>query len=145
MIIELLYQDKFKFNFEEDLFNKYSERLKNISKQSIVHFTQRRVSEKKMLDEIDKKKSSTYIIILEENGKNLNTEQFKDIIFNSSAKKIIFLIGGTSGFKKNVLEKADLKISLSKMTLTHSFAAILLSEQIYRSVTIKIGHPYHRE
>ena len=90
MIIELLYQDKFKFNFEEDLFNKYSERLENISKQSIVHFTQRRVSEKKMLDEIDKKKSSTYIIILEENGKNLNTEQFKDIIFNSSAKKIIF-------------------------------------------------------
>ena len=145
MIIELLYQDKFKFNFEEDLFNKYSERLENISKQSIVHFTQRRVSEKKMLDEIDKKKSSTYIIILEENGKNLSTEQFKDIIFNSSAKKIIFLIGGTNGFKKNVLEKADLTISLSKMTLTHSFAAILLSEQIYRSVTIKIGHPYHRE
>jgi 23S rRNA (pseudouridine1915-N3)-methyltransferase len=145
VIIELLYQDKFKFNFEEDLFNKYSERLENISKQSIVHFTQRRVSEKKMLDEIDKKKSSTYIIILEENGKNLNTEQFKDIIFNSYAKKIIFLIGGTNGFKKNVLEKADLTISLSKMTLTHSFAAILLSEQIYRSVTIKIGHPYHRE
>ena len=145
MIIELLYQDKFKFKFEEDIFNKYSERLENISKQSIVHFTQRRVSEKKMLDEIDKKKSSTYIIILEENGKNLNTEQFKDIIFNSYAKKIIFLIGGTNGFKKNVLEKADLTISLSKMTLTHSFAAILLSEQIYRSVTIKIGHPYHRE
>ena len=145
MIIELLYQDKFKFNFEEDLFNKYSERLENISKQSIVHFTQRKVSEKKMLDEIDKKKSSTYIVILEENGKNLNTEQFKDIIFNSSAKKIIFLIGGTNGFKKNVLEKADLTISLSRMTLTHSFAAILLSEQIYRSVTIKIGHPYHRE
>ncbi len=145
MIIELLYQDKFKFKFEEDLFNKYTERLENISKQSIVHFTQRRVSEKKMLDEIDKKKSSTYIIILEENGKNLNTEQFKDIIFNSSAKKIIFLIGGTNGFKKNVLEKADITISLSNMTLTHSFAAILLSEQIYRSVTIKIGHPYHRE
>jgi len=145
VIIELLYQDKFKFKFEEDLFNKYSERLENISKQSIVHFTQRRVSEKKMLDEIDKKKSSTYIIILEENGKNLNTDQFKDIIFNSSAKKIIFLIGGTNGFKKNVLEKADLTISLSKMTLTHSFAAIILSEQIYRSVTIKIGHPYHRE
>ena len=145
MIIEFLYQDKFKFNFEKDLFNKYSERLENISKQSIVHFTQRRVSEKKMLDEIDKKKSNTYIIILEENGKNLSTEQFKDIIFNSSAKKIIFLIGGTNGFKKNVLEKADLTISLSKMTLTHSFAAILLSEQIYRSVTIKIGHPYHRE
>ena len=145
MIIELLYQDKFKFNFEKDLFSKYNERLKKISKQSIIHFTQKRVSEKKMLEEVDKKNNNTCIFILEEKGKNLSTEQFKDLIFNSSAKKIIFLIGGTNGFKKSILEKADLTISLSKMTLTHSFAAIILSEQIYRSVTIKIGHPYHRE
>ena len=145
MIIELLYQDKFKFSFEKDLFNKYNERLENLSKQSIVHFTQKRVSEKKMIEELDKKNNNTYIIILEEKGENLNTEQFKDIIFNSSAKKIIFLIGGTNGFQKNVLEKADLTISLSKMTLTHSFAAIILSEQIYRSATMKLGHPYHRK
>lgn len=145
MIIELLYQDKFKFSFEKDLFNKYNERLENLSKQSIVHFTQKRVSEKKMIEELDKKNNNTYIIILEEKGENLNTEQFKDLIFNSSSKKIIFLIGGTNGFQKNVLEKADLTISLSKMTLTHSFAAIILSEQIYRSATMKLGHPYHRK
>ncbi len=145
MIIELLYQDKFKFSFEKDLFNKYSERLENLSKQSIVHFTQKRVSEKKMIEELDKKNNNTYIIILEEKGENLNTEQFKDLIFSSSSKKIIFLIGGTNGFQKNVLEKADLTISLSKMTLTHSFAAIILSEQIYRSATMKLGHPYHRK
>ena len=145
MIIELLYQDKFKFNFEKDLFNKYNERLENLSKQSVVHFTQKRVSEKRMLEELEKKNNNTYIVILEEKGRNLRTEQFKDLIFNSSAKKIIFLIGGTNGFKKSILEKADLTISLSKMTLTHSFAAIILAEQIYRSVTIKIGHPYHRE
>ncbi len=145
MIIELLYQDKFKFSFEKDLFNKYNERLENLSKQSIVHFTQKRVSEKKMIEELDKKNNNTYIIILEEKGENLNTEQFKDLIFSSSSKKIIFLIGGTNGFKKNVLEKADLTISLSKMTLTHSFAAIILSEQIYRSATMKLGHPYHRK
>jgi len=145
VIIELLYQDKFKFSFEKDLFNKYNERLENLSKQSIVHFTQKRVSEKKMIEELNKKNNNTYIIILEEKGENLNTEQFKDLIFSSSSKKIIFLIGGTNGFQKNVLEKADLTISLSKMTLTHSFAAIILSEQIYRSATMKLGHPYHRK
>ena len=145
MIIELLYQDKFKFNFEKDLFNKYNERLENISKQSIIHFTQKRVSEKKMLEEINKKNSNTYVVILEEKGKNIGTEQFKDLIFNSSVKRIVFLIGGTNGFKKAVIEKADLTISLSKMTLTHSFAAIILSEQIYRSATMKLGHPYHRK
>ena len=145
MIIELLYQDKFKFSFEKDLFNKYNERLENLSKQSIIYFTQKRVSEKKIFAELDKKNNSAYIVILEEKGENLTTEQFKDLIFNSPAKKIIFLIGGTNGFKKNVLEKADLTISLSKMTLTHSFAAIILSEQIYRSATMKLGHPYHRK
>ena len=145
MIIELLYQDKFKFDFEENLFNKYCDRIKNIAKQSGIHFTQRRMSEKKMIDEINKKNVSPYIIILEEKGDIFNTEQFKDLIFNTSSKKIIFLIGGTNGFDKTILKKANITISLSKMTLTHSFAAIILSEQIYRSLTIKIGHPYHRQ
>ncbi len=145
MIIELLYQDKFKFNFEKDLFNKYNERLEKISKQSIIHFLQKRVSEKKMFEKINKKNSNDFIVILEETGKNISTNQFKDLIFNSSAKKIVFLIGGTSGFNKTFIEKADLVISLSKMTLTHSFAAIILLEQIYRSATIKLGHPYHRK
>ena len=145
MIIELLYQDKFKFNFEKDLFNKYNERLEKISKQSIIHFLQKRVSEKKMFEKINKKSSNDFIVILEETGKNISTNQFKDLIFNSSVKKIVFLIGGTSGFNKTFIEKADLVISLSKMTLTHSFAAIILLEQIYRSATIKLGHPYHRK
>jgi len=145
VIIELLYQDKFKFNFEKDLFNKYNERLEKISKQSIIHFLQKRVSEKKMFEKINKKNSNDFIVILEETGKNISTNQFKDLIFNSSAKKIVFLIGGTSGFNKTFIGKADLVISLSKMTLTHSFAAIILLEQIYRSATIKLGHPYHRK
>jgi len=145
VIIELLYQDKFKFNFEKDLFNKYNERLEKISKQSIIHFLQKRVSEKKMFEKINKKNSNDFIVILEETGKNISTNQFKDLIFNSSVKKIVFLIGGTSGFNKTFIEKADLVISLSKMTLTHSFAAIILLEQIYRSATIKLGHPYHRK
>jgi len=145
VIIELLYQDKFKFNFEKDLFNKYNERLEKISKQSIIHFLQKRVSEKKMFEKINKKSSNDFIVILEETGKNISTNQFKDLIFNSSVKKIVFLIGGTSGFNKTFIEKADLVISLSKMTLTHSFAAIILLEQIYRSATIKLGHPYHRK
>ena len=145
MIIELLYQDKFKFDFEKNLYGKYCERIKNISKQSGVTFNQKRVSERKMLEEIEKKNVKPCIVILEETGDSLNTEQFKKLIFNTTSKKIIFLIGGTNGFNKAILKKANIVISLSKMTLTHSFAAIILSEQIYRSLTIKIGHPYHRQ
>tara|TARA_B100001029_G_scaffold177162_1_gene181330 strand:+ start:791 stop:1228 length:438 start_codon:yes stop_codon:yes gene_type:complete len=145
VILELLYQDKFKFSFEEDLFGKYCKRIKNISKQSGIKFTQKRLSKKKMLDEVNQKNVKSYIVILEETGDNLSTKQFKDLIYNTSSKKIIFLIGGTDGFNKTILKKANMIVSLSKMTLTHSFAAIILSEQIYRSLTIKIGHPYHRQ
>ncbi len=145
MILELLYQDRFKFSFEEDLFSKYCKRIKNISKQSGIKFTQKRLSKNKMLDEVNQKNVKSYIVILEETGDNLSTKQFKDLIFNTSSKKIIFLIGGTDGFNETILKKANMIVSLSKMTLTHSFAAIILSEQIYRSLTIKIGHPYHRQ
>ena len=56
-----------------------------------------------------------------------------------------YLKTGAPSGSETILKKADVVISLSKMTLTHSFAAIILSEQIYRSLTIKIGHPYHRQ
>ena len=46
--------------------------------------------------------------------------------------------------QENILKMSDRVISLSRMTLTHSFAAIILLEQIYRSVTIEVNHPYHR-
>jgi hypothetical protein len=77
VIIELLYQDKFKIDFEENLFNKYCERIKNISEQSAIKFTQKRVSERKMLEEIEKKNVKPYIVILEETGDSLDTKQFK--------------------------------------------------------------------
>ena len=145
MIIELLYQDKFKFDFEKDLFNKYKSRLEKISRKNLSQFSEKRISQKKIIEIINNKNKNNYIIILDETGKQQSTEQFKDIIFGSIAKKITFIVGGTNGFTKNLLEKSDLVISLSKMTLTHSFAAIILLEQIYRSVTIKINHPYHRK
>ena len=146
MIIELLYQDKFKFSFEESLFNKYTERLDKISRSSSIRFSQKKISEKKMFEEIDKNNTNgNYIVILDEKGKQLDTEKFKNFLFNSSIKKIIFLIGGTNGFSNEIIKKANLVISLSKMTLTHSFAAIILLEQIYRSATIKLNHPYHRK
>jgi len=55
-----------------------------------------------------------------------------------------FIVGSTDGIQKGILEKSNKVISLSKMTLTHSFALIILLEQIYRSATIVSNHPYHR-
>ena len=144
MNIELLYQDKFKFDFEKDLFNKYQVRLRKISGKILGRFSEKKVSGKKMVEIISKKNANNYVILLDEKGEQLKTHQLKDLIFNTQSKTITFMIGGTDGFSEQFLKKGNMVMSLSRMTLTHSFAAIILLEQIYRSVTIKINHPYHR-
>ena len=68
-----------------------------------------------------------------------------ELIFTKVDKNLIFFIGSTDGFNHETLKYADLALSLGKMTFTHSFALIILLEQIYRSATIKMNHPYHRE
>ena len=82
--------------------------------------------------------------LLDEKGEKVTTEKFKHLLFGTSFSKILFVLGGTDGFSEEIINLSNKQISLSKMTLTHSFAAIILLEQIYRSVTIKINHPYHR-
>ena len=57
---------------------------------------------------------------------------------------LAFLIGGPDGHGADVLNKAELTLSLGAMTLTHGLARVVLAEQLYRAATIIIGHPYHR-
>ncbi len=59
-------------------------------------------------------------------------------------KQVCYLIGGPDGHAAEVMEAADLLISLSKMTFTHDMARLLLVEQLYRAYTIKAGEQYHK-
>lgn len=61
------------------------------------------------------------------------------------AKDLAFLIGGPDGFDPPVLARADECWSLSRLTLPHALARVLLVEQLYRAVTVLDGHPYHRD
>jgi 23S rRNA (pseudouridine1915-N3)-methyltransferase len=54
-------------------------------------------------------------------------------------------VGGPYGFAPNVYERADEKISLSQMTLSHQMIRLLFVEQVYRAMTILNGEPYHHE
>ena len=144
MKIEILYLDKFKFEFEEKLFTIYLERLKKISKNQFSQVNALKISHKKLSERLLRNRKNEIIIILDERGDNLTTHGFKDLILKSGTMDKVFIIGSTDGFDKNILKISDRVISLSRMTLTHSFAAIILLEQIYRSVTIEVNHPYHR-
>jgi 23S rRNA (pseudouridine1915-N3)-methyltransferase len=62
-----------------------------------------------------------------------------------SKKRVVFVIGGPWGFSDEVYKRADLKISLSKMTFSHQLVRLLFAEQLYRALSVIKGDPYHHE
>jgi 23S rRNA (pseudouridine1915-N3)-methyltransferase len=60
-------------------------------------------------------------------------------------KRILFVIGGAWGFSEDVLKKADMSLSLSRMTFSHQMVRLLFIEQLYRAFTIMKGEPYHHQ
>jgi 23S rRNA (pseudouridine1915-N3)-methyltransferase len=60
------------------------------------------------------------------------------------AATVCFLIGGHLGLHPSVLEQANLRLSLSRLTFTHEMTRLILLEQLYRAWTIKAGHKYHK-
>ena len=90
---------------------------------------------------------NTKIIALDENGKNISSEDFASLIKNwqdEGSSNISFLIGGAAGHGKEALNKADFKLSFGKLTWPHMMVRSMLAEQIYRASSIIAGHPYHR-
>jgi 23S rRNA (pseudouridine1915-N3)-methyltransferase len=64
---------------------------------------------------------------------------------NSSVKKVAFFIGGAYGFSEEIYERANEKMSLSKMTFTHQMIRLFFTEQVYRADQILQGKPYHND
>ena len=60
-------------------------------------------------------------------------------------KRMIFLIGGAYGFAESVYQRANVKLSLSKMTFSHQMVRLFVVEQIYRAIAIQRNLPYHHE
>ena len=95
---------------------------------------------------LDAIKPSERLIALDVLGKAISTEQLADNIksWQMDGRDVALVIGGPDGLSEAVLNKADNKISLSKLTLPHPLVRVILAEQLYRAWTINQGHPYHR-
>lgn len=92
-------------------------------------------------------KPNSYVITLEIDGANFSSEKFArklEELTNQGYNEIIFVIGSSCGIAKTVSDKADFKLSLSKMTFLHQFARLLLVEQIYRAFKIQKCETYHK-
>ena len=91
--------------------------------------------------------SGCMIVALDEHGKNLSSEAFAKLVDkerNAGTPAMAFVIGGPDGHGQDLLAKAHVKLALGSMTWPHQIARALLTEQIYRAITIISGHPYHR-
>jgi len=141
MKVQVLYLDKLKFDAEKKLADKYLERIKLAGNKLINPIILKNANTSEIDQELI---TSSFNILLDERGQSLTTLEFAELLIESTHKKINFFIGDTNGFSDIMKKKADLLLSISPMTLTHSFATIILLEQIYRAITIKINHPYHK-
>tara|TARA_R110002049_G_scaffold44064_6_gene129199 strand:- start:2436 stop:2909 length:474 start_codon:yes stop_codon:yes gene_type:complete len=86
------------------------------------------------------------LILLDENGKQMDSVGFSSYLqkhMNSGIKQLVFVIGGPYGFSEDVYNKANGKLSLSKMTFSHQMIRLFFIEQLYRGFTILQHEPYH--
>jgi len=91
--------------------------------------------------------SAAHVVALDIGGKQMTSEQFADWIGAHGLEgrsHVAFVLGGTAGLSPDVLERAQERLSLGRMTLPHQLARVVLLEQVYRAFRIMRGEPYHR-
>jgi 23S rRNA (pseudouridine1915-N3)-methyltransferase len=84
---------------------------------------------------------------MEINGKMLSSEELAnkiEVLTNDGISEIVFVIGSSCGISPTVSQRANFKLSMSKMTFLHQFARLILVEQIYRAFKIIKGETYHK-
>lgn len=89
-----------------------------------------------------------HVILLDENGMEFTSVQFANYINKrsvSSSANLIFIVGGPYGFDQSVYQRANDKISLSRMTFSHQMVRLFFVEQLYRAYSIIKGEPYHHQ
>jgi 23S rRNA (pseudouridine1915-N3)-methyltransferase len=97
---------------------------------------------------LNKVSNSDVLILLDENGKQQDSVSFSNHLqkhMNSGIKQLVFVIGGPYGFSQEVYNKAQGKLSLSKMTFSHQMVRLFFIEQLYRGFTILRNEPYHHK
>ncbi len=96
---------------------------------------------------LKKLQSSDTVVLLDEHGREQASIEFARWLEQkrNTARRLVFIIGGPYGFSPAVYDRANEKISLSRMTFSHQMVRLIFTEQVYRACTIIKGEPYHHE
>ena len=156
MKIKIIALGKIKEKFLKDGIEEFLKRLRPYAQVEITELMAIEIKDEnltsKVLDEEAEKilsniKQDSYVITLEILGKQLTSEEFAskiEEITNSGISELVFVIGSSCGLSPKVSQRADFKLSISKMTFLHQFARLLLVEQIYRAFKILKNETYHK-
>ena len=139
------------------LIQKYEKRLKHYIKfemelipdlKNVKNLSESEQKEKEGELILKRIKPADQLILLDEKGVMHTSKEFSNFMqkkMNSGIRQMVLVIGGPYGFSEAVYQKAQGKISLSKMTFSHQMIRLFAVEQIYRAFTILKNEPYHHE
>jgi len=156
MKIKIIALGKIKEKFLKEGIEEFLKRLTPYASVEVVEISPIEIKDEnltaKILEQEGEKilaqiKPNSYVITMEIGGLMLSSEKFAqkiEEITNQGCNEIVFVIGSSCGISPTVSTRADLKLSLSKMTFLHQFARLLLVEQIYRAFKIQKGETYHK-
>ena len=159
MKIKLICVGKLKEKYLDDGIKEYLKRISAYSDIEVIEVADERIPDNPSLAEemivkskegrriLDKVKQDDYMILLDVQGKELDSIQFaeriEDCMINGKST-IDFVIGGSLGHGEDVLTRANARISFSQMTFPHQLMRLILVEQIYRAFKIIRHETYHK-
>ena len=159
MKITLITVGKIKEKYFTDAIAEYAKRLSRYCKLEIIEVAdektpdgasealENQIKEKEGERIFSKVSDNAYVVALAIEGKQLSSEELADKMEKwnvSGISHLVFIIGGSLGLTPKVLNRADFKLSFSKMTFPHQLMRVVLLEQIYRSFRIRNNEPYHK-
>ncbi|HAE91465.1 MAG TPA: 23S rRNA (pseudouridine(1915)-N(3))-methyltransferase RlmH [Tissierella sp.] len=159
MNIRIIGVGKIKEKYIQEGIKEFTKRLSRYCSLDIVEIDDEKAPESLSEKEMDMVKNkegdkilskipqSSFVIALVIEGKQLSSEDLsinmKELMINGT-NDISFVIGGSLGLSKDVINRSNFKLSFSKMTFPHQLMRLILLEQIYRGWRIMRGEPYHK-
>lgn len=155
MKISIIAVGRISNSFEAELVNRYINRFNKLNKLigfsllQIIEVDDKKYKTKKQQAKkiLEITKAETNIIIFDQKGKSLSSENFTKFLTNqrdSGVKKLVFIIGGAFGLCRSLYRETNEIFSLGKMIWPHFLVRVMVTEQIYRSASIILGNPYHK-
>ena len=159
LAVKIICVGKLKERFYIDAFEEYRKRLSAYCRLECAELAEQRLPEepsptqiraaleKEAADILKAVPQDAFLVALCVEGRQVPSEAMAELIAareNSGKPKLCFVIGGSFGLSETVKNRADLRLSMSKMTFPHHLARVMLAEQIYRGFKIREGSRYHK-